>query len=43
MEKYFEATGNDFYNGDLCPDIKPEFHYQVGATPENIEIAREHV
>jgi hypothetical protein len=23
-------------------DIRPETNYQVGATPENIEIARDH-
>lgn len=42
MEHYFEKTGDKFYAGEKCDDIKPEFHYQVGATPENIEIARDH-
>lgn len=42
MEQYFADTGAKFYSGEHCEDIKPEWHYQVGATPENIEIARPH-
>jgi hypothetical protein len=42
MEDYFEQTGNRFYDGQEVKDIRPETNYQVGATPENIEIARDH-
>lgn len=42
MEKYFADTGAAFYRGETVSDIKPEFHYQVGATPEFIEVARDH-
>ena len=37
MEDYFEQTGNKFYAGEPISDIKPECHYQVGATPEFVE------
>jgi hypothetical protein len=37
MEDYFEKTGNKFYAGEPIADIKPECHYQVGATPEFVE------
>ena len=42
MEDYFASAGEKFYQGDKVDEIKPEFHYQVGATPENIEMARCH-
>lgn len=42
MENYFERTGELFYTGEKVDDIKPECHYQVGATPEFIEMARNH-
>lgn len=43
MEDYFEQTGDRFYAGKDCKqDIKPETGYQVGATPEFIEVARDH-
>lgn len=42
MEDYFERTGELFYAGEKVDDIKPEVMYQVGATPENIEMARDH-
>lgn len=42
MEDYFERTGELFYAGEKVEDIKPEVMYQVGATPENIEMARDH-
>ena len=42
MEEYFANAGDKFYNGEIVDEIKPEFHYQVGATPENIEMARGH-
>jgi len=42
MEHYFEKTGDKFYAGEAISDIKPQFHYLSGATPENIEIARDH-
>lgn len=42
MEDYFEQAGDRFYKGEKVDDIKPEYHYQVGATPENIELPRDH-
>jgi hypothetical protein len=42
MEDYFERTGELFYSGEKVEDIKDEWMYQVGATPENIEMARDH-
>jgi hypothetical protein len=42
MEDYFERTGELFYTGEKVADIKPECFYQVGATPEFIEKARDH-
>ena len=42
MEEYFASAGDKFYAGEKVEEIKPEFHYQVGATPENIEMARCH-
>ena len=42
MEEYFAKTGERFYNKETIPDIKPEMHYMVGATPEYIELARNH-
>ena len=37
MERYFADVGQRFYNDEYISDIKPEHHYQVGATPEYIE------
>ena len=42
MEEYFANVGDRFYTNEIIDEIKPEFHYQVGATPEYIEKAREH-
>jgi len=42
MEDYFERTGELFYTGEKVEDIKSDCHYQVGATPEFIEKARNH-
>ena len=42
MEKYFEQAGKKHYAGQKVDDIKPENMYLVGATPEDIEIARDH-
>ena len=42
MEEYFEKTGELFYSGEKVEEIKAEWMYQVGATPEFIEIARDH-
>ena len=42
MEDYFAQTGEAFYRGQEVDDIKKEHHYQVGATPEYIEKARDH-
>ena len=42
MEGYFADVGQRFYDNEEISDIKPEHHYQVGATPEFIEKARDH-
>ena len=42
MEKYFESRGEMFYNGQDLDDAKPEYHYQVGVCPKQIEIAKDH-
>ena len=42
MEQYFADVGERFYANERVDDIKPETHYQVGATPEFIEMARDH-
>lgn len=42
MEEYFAQTGAAFYKGEKIDDIKKEHFYQVGATPEFIEMARCH-
>ena len=42
METYFADVGERFYANEQVDDIKPETHYQVGATPEFIEMARDH-
>jgi len=42
MEEYFEQVGSQFYGGGKVDDIHPECMYQAGATPEKIEIARDH-
>ena len=36
-EHAYKKTGDKFYAGIKCEDIKPDFHYQVGATPVKIE------
>ena len=42
MEKYFESRGERLYAGKKLEDAKPEYHYQVGVCPKELEIAREH-
>lgn len=42
VEEYFAKRGHDFYDGKNVPEIHPEKHYQVGATPEYVEKARDH-
>lgn len=42
MEKYFKGASDKFYSGENLNEAKPEFHYQVGVTPEKIERARNH-
>lgn len=42
MEGYFADVGQRFYDNEVISDIKAEHHYQVGATPEFIEKARDH-
>eukprot|EP00347_Sterkiella_histriomuscorum_P013073 403366126 len=42
MEQYFDKTSEIYYNGKKLDDAKPEFNYQTGVTPEQIEKARNH-
>ena len=42
MEKYFDSVAPGYYAGEKLEDVKPEYHYLVGATPENQEKARRH-
>lgn len=42
MERYFKGASDKYYHGEKLSDIKPEFFYQTGATPEKIERARNH-
>lgn len=42
MEKYFDKTSKIYYDGQKVNDAKPEFNYQTGVTPEQIEKARNH-
>ena len=42
LEQYYVRASSQFYTGVVVPEIKPEFHYQIGATPENVEHARNH-
>lgn len=42
MERYFESRGQQYYANQKVEDIKPEYNYQVGATGEFTEQAREH-
>ncbi|CDW86191.1 UNKNOWN [Stylonychia lemnae] len=42
MEKYFEKTSKIYYDGQKLSDAKPEYAYQTGVTPEQIEKARNH-
>ena len=43
MEKYFESRSKVYYAGETLTEAHPEFGYQVGVTPENKEVAREHI
>lgn len=43
MEKYFESRSKIYYSGQTLTEAHPEFGYQVGVTPENKEVAKEHV
>ena len=42
MEDFFYKRSAEFYDGKPVPDIFPEDNFQVGATPEYTEKAREH-
>jgi hypothetical protein len=42
MERYFDSVAPAYYQGEELEDVKPEYHYQVGATPEHQEKARKH-
>ena len=42
LEQYYLRASSQFYSGVIVPEVKPELHYQVGATPEKVEKARNH-
>lgn len=42
LETYFHNTSADYYGGKDVTDIKPQYGYQVGATPDKTETARNH-
>ncbi|CAI2373022.1 unnamed protein product [Moneuplotes crassus] len=42
LENYFLSRGEMFYNNEELKEARPDIHYQVGVTPENIEKARNH-
>lgn len=41
MEKFFQKRSVEFYAGRPVPDIFPQYDFQVGATPEFAEKARD--
>lgn len=42
MEQYYQRAGQQLYNGEQVAEVHPELHFQIGATPEYIERARDH-
>lgn len=42
MERYFLGASQHYYNGDKVAEVFPELGFQVGATPELTEKARNH-
>lgn len=42
IERYFESRSKLFYKGQKVPEVFAEDGYQHGATPELIEVARNH-
>lgn len=42
LQKYFETRSKSFYANQPTKDIYPEYHYQIGATPEYKEKAKDH-
>ncbi len=42
MERFFVKRSSDLYEGRPVEDIYPQFHFEVGATPEFTEKARTH-
>lgn len=43
MEKYFESRSKLYYSGETLTEAHPECGYQVGVTPEKVEVAKQHV
>ena len=41
-EQYFSGAGEKLYNGEKLAEVFPERGYQIGATPEFVEKARDH-
>lgn len=42
LELYFSRRGAEFYSGKNLKDMKKEYSYQTGITPEKIEKAKNH-
>lgn len=42
MEDYFYQISRKYYEGNISSDIRPDTHFQVGATPEFKEKAKSH-
>lgn len=42
MEKFFHSRSKDLYSNQPIRNIYPEYDYQVGATPEFTEKAKDH-
>lgn len=42
MERYYEHAGRQLYNGEVVAEAHPELGFQIGATPELMEKARDH-
>ena len=42
LEQYYTRAASQLYTGVIVPEVRPELHYQVGATPEKVEKARNH-
>lgn len=42
LERYFDKRSKDYYSSKPTADIYPDYDFQVGATPEYKEKAKDH-